>query len=87
MRVWKDNENRIFHPKLAKFMLIMSIPGFLFGPVHLFLYHAIIWQDPVDFLGSMFIVYLVRFGGAYKLGRKYAEWKLRKRDNEWRHGR
>ena len=87
MRVFKDNENRVFNPKLSKLMLILAIPGFLFGPIHFILYHAIIWQDPVDFLGSIFIVYLVKFNGAYKLARKYAEWRLKKKDNKWRYGR
>ena len=84
MRKWKDNENSLLPKNIKNLMLILTIPGLLFLPIDILLYHNLPYSDIFDLFGSMFLIWVLKYNGIYKIVRYLKERELRKKDNHWR---
>ena len=70
--------------KVRKLMIILAIPGLLFLPIDILLYHNLAYGDIFDFGAASFLIWGIKFNGIYKIVRFLKERELRKKDNHWR---
>lgn len=84
MRKWKDSENSLLPKKVKTLMLIMAIPGLIFLPLDILLYHNLSYGDIFDLFAASFLIWGLKYNGIYKIVRFLKERELRKKDNNWR---
>lgn len=81
MRKWKNNEP---FPLPRKKLYYVGIFGsFALAAFHYLVYGFLNIENMVGIALSVFLIYCIKFGGAYKLARYFAERKVRKSDNDW----
>lgn len=84
MRKWKDDGSH-FISSTQKKIIIYSSLGIIIFNIFNILVTAFITPYEIFNIGFMIvIIWGVNWGGFYRLARRYAEWKLKKRDNKWR---
>lgn len=77
---WKDNENiRIKHKKIYTIIIIgmMGIDTFDI------LFHKVSFSDCFNLALGTFLLWGMWMNGFYRISRKVAEWKMKRRDNRF----
>lgn len=82
MRKWKNNELPI--PRKSRIWMYVGITGsFGLAALHYFEYGYLDIMNYIAIIVSGFLLYCIKFGGAYKIAVYLAERKARQSDNDW----
>lgn len=81
MRKWKDNSPLPLKNKKLYYVGIFG--SFALAGFHYLVYGFLNIENIIGIAMSVFLIYCIKFGGAYKIARWYAERKVRRSDNDW----
>ena len=82
MRKWKDNENAAVPKFFKNVLIVFGTIGLIFLPLDILVLHRIDFQDVFNFGLGLFAIWAGKYNGLYRIARKYADWKTRRKDNK-----
>ena len=87
MRKWKDEGSNILKPNTRKLIIFTSLGIMIMIGMGIMITRTVTFQDIFVITLSAFNFWGVHYNGYYKLGRRYMEWHLKRKDNNWRYGK